>query len=512
VVVPIAAAICGLGMLQAAAPAYLAHQGFPLDDAWIHAVYARELARTGVLAYNPGVPATGETSPLWAIVLAGPHRLAGAAEVVAATKMTGFALHAASAVLIAIAVRSSSVSRWLPAAVGAIVALHPDLLAASVSGMEVPLATLAIGASAYAAVGQNAALAAAAGGAAFLARPETAVFAVLCPGLYSARGGTRRTSWMAAAAIAGSLAAVAVVAARNLSVSGRPLPATFYAKASIASPISMAWQRVGFTQVFASMPVVGAPVVLLGLALVSTWMLLRTEATGAARLGATLALGGLAFCVVSFALIRPLDPGAFYHQRYVLPAVLPILASIPLLTAEITQLRLPYTRLIQLTIGVAIAALLIAGAPGRYRRLSNDARNIDDVQVAFGRALSGARATDAAWVVDAGAVRYFGAPFVVDLMALNTFELLTPDAQSFLDHHPPRYLDVFNDWSTVRMDDGGGAPRRRFSVSTPYTVTSFPYMGQHTLVTCEPPGRRGVVALRVRTFLFTCAPADVSLR
>ena len=317
---------------------------------------------------------------------------------------------------------------------------------------------------------------------------------------------------MAAAAFAGSLAAVAVVAVRNLSVSGRPLPATFYAKASLASPISVAWQRVGFTQVFESMPVVGAPAVLVGLALVSIWMFLRTDATGAARLGATLALCGLAFCAVSFALIRPLDPGAFYHQRYVLPAVLPILASIPLLTAETAERRLPYSRLIQLTIGVAVASSLIAGAPGRYRRLSNDARNIDDVQVAFGRALSGARATDAAWVVDAGAVRYFGAPFVVDLMTLNTFELLLPDAQAFLDQHPPRYLDSFKAWATVRMDDGGGPPRQTFSVSTPYTVTSFPYMGQHTLVTCEPPGRRGTVALRTRTFLFTCASADIPPR
>ena len=46
---PLAAAVCGLAALQIAAPAYLFGQGFPLDDAWIHAVYARELARSGVL-------------------------------------------------------------------------------------------------------------------------------------------------------------------------------------------------------------------------------------------------------------------------------------------------------------------------------------------------------------------------------------------------------------------------------------------------------------------------------
>ena len=70
---PIAAAICALAALHAFAPAYLTGQGFPLDDAWIHAVYAREFARSGTSVYNPGVPATGETAPLWAVALAAVH-------------------------------------------------------------------------------------------------------------------------------------------------------------------------------------------------------------------------------------------------------------------------------------------------------------------------------------------------------------------------------------------------------------------------------------------------------
>ena len=143
---PLAAAVCGLAALHIAAPAYLFGQGFPLDDAWIHAVYARELARSGVLAYNPGVPATGETSPLWAIVLAVPHAIAGASIAVLLTKLVGFAMHAASAVFIALAIRDvCGEARLLPALGGVLVALHPDLVAASVSGMEVPLATLVIG-------------------------------------------------------------------------------------------------------------------------------------------------------------------------------------------------------------------------------------------------------------------------------------------------------------------------------------------------------------------------------
>jgi len=43
--------------------------GFPLDDAWIHQTYARNLARSGQLAFVPDVPSTGSTAPLWSLLL-----------------------------------------------------------------------------------------------------------------------------------------------------------------------------------------------------------------------------------------------------------------------------------------------------------------------------------------------------------------------------------------------------------------------------------------------------------
>ncbi len=43
--------------------------GFPLDDAWIHQTYARNLAETGQLAYLPGEPSAGSTSPAWSFLL-----------------------------------------------------------------------------------------------------------------------------------------------------------------------------------------------------------------------------------------------------------------------------------------------------------------------------------------------------------------------------------------------------------------------------------------------------------
>ena len=49
--------------------------GFPLDDAWIHQTYARNLAERGEWSFVPGKPSGGSTAPLWSALLAGGHLL-----------------------------------------------------------------------------------------------------------------------------------------------------------------------------------------------------------------------------------------------------------------------------------------------------------------------------------------------------------------------------------------------------------------------------------------------------
>jgi hypothetical protein len=44
--------------------------GFPLDDAWIHQTYARNLGQHGEMAFMPGQPSAGSTAPLWTGILA----------------------------------------------------------------------------------------------------------------------------------------------------------------------------------------------------------------------------------------------------------------------------------------------------------------------------------------------------------------------------------------------------------------------------------------------------------
>ena len=49
--------------------------GFPLDDAWIHQAYARNLAQYGGWFYFPGNMGNGSTAPLWTFLLAIGYRL-----------------------------------------------------------------------------------------------------------------------------------------------------------------------------------------------------------------------------------------------------------------------------------------------------------------------------------------------------------------------------------------------------------------------------------------------------
>ncbi len=45
--------------------------GAPLDDAWIHFQFARNLSQGHGFSYNPGEPQPGSTAPLWTLLLAG---------------------------------------------------------------------------------------------------------------------------------------------------------------------------------------------------------------------------------------------------------------------------------------------------------------------------------------------------------------------------------------------------------------------------------------------------------
>jgi hypothetical protein len=60
--------VCSVGTYLLVSALYF-RIGFPLDDAWIHQTYARNIATSGEWAFLPGQPSGGSTSPLWTFIL-----------------------------------------------------------------------------------------------------------------------------------------------------------------------------------------------------------------------------------------------------------------------------------------------------------------------------------------------------------------------------------------------------------------------------------------------------------
>lgn len=70
------AVLAAFSLLTYLAASYKTGQiGFPLDDAWIHQTYARNLAQLGEWSFVPHQPSAGSTSPLWTCLLAPGYSL-----------------------------------------------------------------------------------------------------------------------------------------------------------------------------------------------------------------------------------------------------------------------------------------------------------------------------------------------------------------------------------------------------------------------------------------------------
>lgn len=124
--------------------------GVPLDDTWIHFVYARNLAeRFAIFEYNEGVREAGMTSPLWVIVLGIAFKLLFPLGVgpVAISKLLGILLSIGVSILLSIGVsmllyhlaQQLTGRGSIGVLAGAALALEPTFGFHKVSGMEGPL-------------------------------------------------------------------------------------------------------------------------------------------------------------------------------------------------------------------------------------------------------------------------------------------------------------------------------------------------------------------------------------
>ena len=116
--------------------------GIPLDDSYIHYRYAKNLALGRGFCYNPGEPSPGETSPLWAILLATLAPLTR--NIVLTSQILGVLFHLFTAATMVAISRSLGFPRTWALWSGILVALLGRMSWAALSGMEVSLFALLI--------------------------------------------------------------------------------------------------------------------------------------------------------------------------------------------------------------------------------------------------------------------------------------------------------------------------------------------------------------------------------
>lgn len=210
--------------------------GFPLDDAWIHCQYARNLAEGRGYVYVPGDPPTpGSTSPLWTLLLAGAFRFSS--ECVLTAKLLGLALFALLVWLTYRAAQSLGQAPWIAGLAAILVALSARLTWGSLSGMEISLYAALTVAGLWWHTAALPYLSTAAFALAALSRPECYLLFPLAwlDRLLVERLLWKRVSWggffrQAAAHSALYLAILAPNLAFNYAAIGHLFPTTFYAK------------------------------------------------------------------------------------------------------------------------------------------------------------------------------------------------------------------------------------------------------------------------------------------
>jgi len=507
--VVLVAALAGLAGLVRLMPAYLTLQGFPLDDAWVHAVYARSLAEAGLLAFNPGIPAPGITSPLWAALLALLRLLAPDPEtLVLASKLAGFALHAGAAVLVlrSLSAAGAAVPERLLGA--GLVALHPDLIAGSVSGVEIPLAALAGCALLWAAQHERPWRYAAVSLLVPAVRPDLVVLSCAIPLAVIGGADRARLARFVGAAVAASLLPLVLLLGRDLALVGSLLPVV--PPAAVETSLVDA-QVLGFGRLLGQVPVTDSSFLVLLAAAAAVWCLWQGTAPG--RLPAAALLVGLGFCVVSFALFPPAPPstatGAFTvaDQRYVLAALPLIVGTLPaVLRRGAAPLLAPRTLFV---LRCALAALLVVSlavhAPRRYMHLANDAQAVDDLQVSAGRSLRAVAPGDAVWAVFPGAIRYFGNGHVVDLSGARSPEVRGPGAASFLSAHPPRFIEIVPGRTEVDPEARRRMKGMRFQTRTRDTWTGSVEQVEQWLALCADETVAGHIRVDHQVLPFRCA-------
>jgi hypothetical protein len=423
--------------------------GFPLDDAWIHMVYARSLAALHGFAYNPGQLETGSTSPLWSIMLVPASWISRAFHVgvVIPAKITTLLTAVGASLAAARLLRGLGFGIALEIAAGLAIAADPALAFAQVSGMEVMLSS----ALALWALGELAneryGAAGIAAGLAPLARPEMAILTVLVLATALWRIHRAQTSWKTRFwVLLPTVVGVGGWMTYCLAVTGHLLPSTFYVKFSASEDNFGHNILLIVNEILPASPwfMYGTGVVLWVVGAVAAW---RRGTVG--RM--VVAFPVLFFLGVSASqLLKSAWP--FYFLRYVLPAQAFVVVAVAVGAVTLLDWAWNRRRLAFAPAYIIVAAALVMGSLAklpsalleRAHLFAWNCQNIEELNVAMAVWLrDNVPAGESIIVNDAGASRYFGEHRILDIVGLNHHRWLHRDPKAGAELAQARYAAFF---------------------------------------------------------------------
>lgn len=424
--------------------------GFPLDDAWIHQAYARNLADLGEWSFIPGEPSAGSTAPLWTFVLSLLH-LVSKETPFFLTYLLGALVLWGLACLAELILRQSfhMVKTPIPLA-GILVALEWHLVWAGASGMETLLMALTALTVFYFLLAKSIRAALFAGliiGVGVWVRPDA--LTLLGPLLFVLiLRNSDRKAWFKGlgASLAGLAIPLAAYLAFNYELSGQIWPNTFYAKQAEYAQLQEISLLVRYGQMLL-LPMVGIGILLLPGFIYKGIQAIRTRNIFWISAG----LWWLGYSLV-YALQLPVT---YQHGRYLIPAMpvyllTGLVGSLEGLKVDEPARGLSWS-LKRVWVGASAIVLLAFWLIGG-QSYAKDVAIINTEMVNAAKWLNQNTATtDLIAVHDIGAVGYYSQRPIIDLAGLVTPEIIPiirdeVQLAAYLDQQGADYLMTFPEW------------------------------------------------------------------
>jgi len=429
--------------------------GVPLDDAWIHFQFARNLASGNGFSFNPGQPISGSTAPLWTLLLALAYLVAGGGFPVLGQILSSITF--LTTILATFSLGRELVDQtWAAWLAALLVALNGRMAWAGLSALEIGLfATLALLAVrvylAGRAAGRYSVWAACLFGLASLCRPDGyLLFSVslvdFCVKTFP-RDVRLRKMWLWHVPVCPVLPFVAIVSPYlvfSLHTTGHLLPSTYQAKAVFDFRLDFT-----FISVAAKYLVLDNPLLLPFFVVGVVYLLPQAPIL-------TLWCMGLP---LGYALLHAIP---YQHGRYLMPLI-PFNALVGvwgLLRAVRLAEGRGWIRQTRNTVRPVLTSLIFAVGtmwrlPAMSRNYADNVQNINAMHVAFGEwALEHTSPNDALALNDIGAIGYVSQRYVVDLAGLITPEVVpllreSDSASNLLDYLSQQgvdYVIIFPNW------------------------------------------------------------------